>query len=354
MSFDAFPLRGESDRSAVLQLWRDNFGDQRIKTAIDPRWRWLTEANPSGPARFCVVTKRDTGEVIGSAGAMPRVLRIAGNPVRAAVLCDFVVDKRHRVAGAALALQRKLADACFADGISVLYGFPNKNAFPVFARIGYKTVGAATMMARPLRAGPHLRDHVPALLAETAGFFVDAVLQAYDLQLYLRRTRNLDDTQRPAADDSFQTLWDEVKVARAIVGERTPAHLNWRYAKHPIENCTFFCLTEKSTGRLRGYVAYTVTAGKVNVLDAFWPSLEVQRALFARFVWRMRALGHSSISVCYAGDASVAGTLRELGFIQSKESRNFVCKVAPHELDRLGPAAYDLAQWSLFDGELDI
>ncbi|MFZ5893632.1 MAG: GNAT family N-acetyltransferase [Myxococcota bacterium] len=354
MSFDAFPLRGESDRSAVLQLWHDNFGDHRIRSAIDPRWHWLTEANPSGPVKICVVARRDTGEIIGSAGAMPRTLHIGGDPVSAAVLCDFVVDKQHRVAGAALALQRKLAEACFADGISVLYGFPNKSAFPVFARIGYKTVGAAMMMARPLRTGRHLRDLIPPVLAETAGFFVDCLLHAYDLQMHLRRARDLDDVERRAADDSFQSLWDEANSGRTIVGERTPAHLNWRYAKHPIEDCTFFCLTERSSGRLRGYVAYSVVDGKVNVLDALWASPQAQKSLFARFVWRMRALGHSSISVCYAGDVTVAGALRQLGFIQSKERRNFVCKVAAHEVDRVGAAAYDLAQWSLFDGELDI
>ena len=79
------------------------------------------------------------------------------------------------------------------------------------------------------------------------------------------------DTQRSLADGSFQTLWDEVKGAQAIAAERTPDHLNWRYANHPIDACSFFCLTERFGGRLRGYVAYSVTAeGKVHVLDAFW------------------------------------------------------------------------------------
>ena len=173
MSFEAFPLRDENDRAELFRLWRDNFGDHRIKDVIGPRWRWLNDSNPAGPVKICVVTHRETGAVIGSAGALPRTLRIGGASVRAAILCDFVVDKQHRVAGAAVSLQRKLAEACFADGIKLLYGFPNRAAFPVFARVGYKTVGTATMMVRPLRSGHHLRDYVPAVLADTAGFFVD-------------------------------------------------------------------------------------------------------------------------------------------------------------------------------------
>jgi len=354
MSFDAFPLRGENDRCAVLRLWRENFGDQRIRAAIDPRWRWLTEANPAGPAKICVVTDRKSGEVIGSAAALPRGLRIGGKPVSAAVLCDFVVDKRHRVAGAAVTLQRKLADACFADGITVLYGFPNRGAYPVLARIGYKNVGVASMMVRPLRSERHLRSRIPAVLASTAGFVIDRLMQAYDLQMYLRRPRDLDDLQRAAADVSFQTLWDEVRAPQAIVAERTPAHLNWRYAQHPIDTCPFFCLTERSSGRLRGYVAYSVLADKVNVLDAYWASPDDLQTLFVRFVRRMRAVGHASIAVCFAGDPMVARTLRQLAFIPSKERRNFICKVAPQRVDEVGGAAYDLSQWSLFDGELDI
>jgi hypothetical protein len=354
MSFEAFPLRDDSDRAAVQQLWRDNFGDRRIKDAIAPRWRWLTEANPAGPVKICVVTQRETGAVIGSAGALPRVLRIGGTRVPAAVLCDFVVDKRHRVAGAAVSLQRKLAETCFADGIKILYGFPNRSAFPVFARVGFKTVGSATMMVRPLRSGRHLRDYVPVVLADTAGFLVDRLLHAYDFQFLLRQTRALADTQRSSADGSFQALWDEVQGTQAIVGERTPDHLNWRYARHPIEACSFFCLTERFSGRLRGYVAYCVTSGKVNVLDAFWASADALQPLFVRFVWRMRTLGHESITVCHAGDAAVARTLRQLAFIQSKEKRNLICKVAVNGSSGVGATAYDLGQWSLFDGELDI
>ena len=355
MSFEAFPLRDENDRSELFRLWRDNFGDHRIKDVIGPRWRWLNEANPAGPVKICVVTHRETGAVVGSAGALPRTLRIGGTSVRAAVLCDFVVDKQHRVAGAAVSLQRKLSEACFADGIKILYGFPNRAAFPVFARVGYKTVGTATMMVRPLRSRPQLRYYVPAVLADTAGFFVDRLLHAYDLQLYLRRTRDMADTQRSSADDSFQRLWDEVKGAQAIVAERTPDHLNWRYANHPLDACNFFCLTERFGGRLRGYVAYSVTAeGKVHVLDAFWASADTLLPLFVRFVWRMRRLGHASITACHAGDPAVVQTLRQLAFVQSKERRNLVCKVALNGTSGVGTDAYDAARWSLFEGELDI
>ena len=355
MSFEAFPLRDDEQRSAVLRLWHDNFGDQRIRTAIEPRWRWVTDGNPAGPVKLCVVVHRETGAVVGSGGALPRLLRIGGAPARGAVLCDFVVDKEFRVAGAALTLQRKLAEICFAESIEVLYGFPNPGAFPILARVGYKALGTATMMVRPVRSRVHLRQRMSPVVAGAASFFVDRLLHAHDLQLVMRRTRrDLADAQLTSADESFAALWDELSARPGVLPERTPQHLNWRYTRHPIEPHTFFSLTDKATGRLRGYIVFVAHAGKVNVLDAVWASPDVLPALFVRFIWRMRSLGHASISVCHAGDPGVARTLRKMAFISSKVQRNFVCKVAPGRVNDLGPVANDLAQWSVFDGELDI
>jgi hypothetical protein len=354
MSFEAFPLRGEGDRVEVQRLWREYLGDPRIKHAIAPRWQWEVDWNPAGPARMCVVTDKKTGAVIGSAGALPRALRIDGQPVSGAVLCDFVVDRRYRVAGAAVALQRALANACFASGVDLLYGFPNDSAYPVFARVGYKTVGTAAMLFRPIRSAHTLRELVPPVIARAAGLVIDQVIGAYEFQLSLRHRGRMTHAVRARAGAEFQSLWHEHAEGHALVGERTPAYLNWRYAEHPIDDNKFFCLTEGSHGRLLGYVAYSALRGKLNVLDALWRSPEIVQPLFVHFLRSMRALGHASVSVCHVGDGAVADTLRRLAFVPSKQRRKFVCKVAPAKLASLGAAAHDARRWSLFDGELDI
>ena len=354
MSFDAFPPRDDSDRQEIRRLWYDNLGDPRIKSAIAPRWQWQLEKNPAGPARMCVVIDRATGTVIGSAGALPRAMSIDGQAVTGAVLCDFVVDKKYRVAGAAVALQRALAKACFSDGIDLLYGFPNDAAFPVFARVGYKTVGTAAMLFRPIRSAQALRDYVPAPLARVAGLVIDQVMGAYDFQLNLRQRRRFADAVRDHAAGEFQGLWDETRDGQPISLERSPAYLNWRYARHPIEHCLFFCLTDRSGERLLGYVAYSALRGKCNVLDAHWHAPHVMQPLFVRFVRRMRALGHASVSVCHVGDPAVVEALRPLAFVQSRQRRKLICKLAPDKAASLGAVAFDAARWSLFDGELDI
>lgn len=354
MNFEVFPMRSESDQASVIRLWRDNLGDSRIRGAIDTRWRWLNEDNPAGPVRMFVVAMSGTGTVVGAGGALPRTLWVRGQELRAAVLCDFVVDKSHRVAGPAVALQRTIAKTCFEEGFDLLYGFPNERAFPVVARVGYKTVSTATMWFRPLQASQKLRKYVPGLIARGAGFVVDSALRAHEFQLHWRRKRGFEDTLCRHPDSSFLDLWDRTRGILPIAGERTPAYLGWRYARHPIDQCGFFCLRETAGDRLRAYVAYSVLDGKVNVLDVFWDRRDVIECLFLEFVRRMRALGYASITVCHAGDDDVVLPLRYLGFVQSKQQRRFICKVRDGQDSQIEKTTYDALQWSLFDGELDI
>jgi len=191
-------------------------------------------------------------------------------------------------------------------------------------------------------------------LAWGAGIVVDNALRTYELLLHLRRKRGYIDSLRDRPDASFQELWERGRGLHPISGERTPGYLSWRYSQHPIEQCGFFCLNEATRGQLRAYIAYVLLAGKVNVLDVFWDSREVLQPLFLGFVRRMRALGHVSISVCHLGDIDVIRPLRQLGFVQSKHHRRFVCKVDEDKNGQLAEAVHDPFQWSLFDGELDI
>jgi hypothetical protein len=247
-----------------------------------------------------------------------------------------------------------MAKSCFGDGVEVLYGFPNHGAAPVLARIGYKTVGVASMWFRPLRASGKLREYVPRPLAWVAGLVVDSAYRFHEILLHLFRKRGFAASLCDKPDASFQELWERGKGLHPIAGERTPGYLNWRYTQHPIERCGFFCLRERRGDRLRAYVAYGVLEGKVNVLDVFWDSRDVLGPLFLEFVRHMRALGHAGISVCHAGDSEVVRPLRRLGFIRSKQQRRLVCKVGEGLGGQLDQAVYDLIQWSLFDGELDI
>jgi hypothetical protein len=354
MSFEAFPMRNESDRAGILRLWRENLGDPRIRSVIDARWRWMNEFNPAGPVKMCVVVDNATGAVAGAAAALPRRLWICGRETKAAVLCDFVVDKGHRTAGPAVALQRNLARTCFDDGIEVLYGFPNDRAFPVVARVGYKTVGTATMWFRPLQASRKLREYVPDLVARVAGAAVDGAFRAQEFYFHLRRDRGWHDSTPRTPTPAFVDLWNRGKALHRIAGERTSEYLSWRYAQHPIEQCGFYCLSENRNDQLQAYVAYSVLDGKVNVLDAFWETPEFLQPLFLGFVRSMRAQGHASISVCHVGDSMVLRPLRQLGFIQSSQRRRFICKVGDEQNLELSKVAYDASHWSLFDGELDL
>jgi hypothetical protein len=251
-------------------------------------------------------------------------------------------------------LQRALAAACFANGIDLAYGFPNDAAYPIFARIGYKTVATATMMFRPLRAAHKLRSYVPTPLAHAAGFFVDQIMHAHDFRLFLRQRRGLADALHERAGAEFEALWEEGKGVFSIAGERTPEHLNWRYADHPIDKCLFFCLTDGPRSRLLGYIAYSAVGGKVKRPRRVLAIARSAAALVREVPpAHARAGPRIGVRVPRWGQLGCPG-IAQLAFVQSTKRRNLICKIAPEKMERLGAAAADANRWSLFDGELDI
>ena len=103
MAYHAEPFVPERHQPALETLWREEFGDPRIRSRIPERMEWLYRQNPLGPATTYVTVVSETGETCACATYFPRGLVVHGKPVRGGVLCDFAVNKQNRIAGAAIA-----------------------------------------------------------------------------------------------------------------------------------------------------------------------------------------------------------------------------------------------------------
>lgn len=354
MRYEAHPLRGDEDRRAVVQLWREGLSDERIAEVIDDRLRWLYELNPAGPATTWIVADGQSGDVAGCASVYPRRVWLSGREVTAGVLCDFAVAKAHRVAGPAVTLQRAMARASLEHGYEFLYGYPNDKALPIFKRIGFTMVGDSTVWVKPLRTAYKLREHVPSAVAWAAGLLGDRLLDANDLRQLVGRSRRFRDELREHADGDFDELWARSRARLPLAGERSAAYLSWRYEGHLTEQYRYFCLYDRNGGGLRGYVAFREREQKIFVVDAFWDAPELVEVLVLRFAREMRSRGADSICVIYAGDAALLERLEQLLFFKREGTRKLVGYVDKKQPAALRDAVADERNWSMFDGELDI
>ncbi|WP_437609100.1 GNAT family N-acetyltransferase [Sorangium sp. So ce834] len=175
--YSAARVQPDEHRDVLAQLWRENLAHgQASQEFVERRMRWFQEQNPAGPPRTWMGFHGPEREIIGCGSFYPRDVYVSGRKLKAGVLGDFGVTKAHRIAGAAMSIQRELAKGCRDAGVDFVFGFPNKASFPIFQRAGYKKIADSTIWVRPLMAAYKLNELAASSAGEQQGT-VSAVVQ---------------------------------------------------------------------------------------------------------------------------------------------------------------------------------
>lgn len=340
-------------RQALSRLWADNMNDPAVAEVVPERVRWLYERNPDGPPTTVVIDDGGRDGLVGCASVMPRRAWVDGREVRAGVLCDLAVARRHRVGGPALMLQRSLIEAAKAAGYAFVWGYPNQNSLPVFKRMGYKPIAEATSWVRPLRTGDFLRRFAPAPAADAGGVLLDVAMGLAERGASAALAAGREGAHQAAFDARFDSLWQRGRRHYAITGARDAASLRWRYEQFPTARHYVFGLSARAGGELVGYVIYRLLpGGRVHVADLFCddPARHFD-ALLLRFVCAMRSAGYGSVLLDLVAGEAVYARLRRHGFVRRNDSRPLV--VRPLEPGGL-ESVVDGRRWYMIDGDLDI
>lgn len=355
MSYAVRPLRLHEHREALGRLWAENMSDPAIASAIPDRMRWLYELGPDGPATTVLAIDAGSGQVVGCGSFFNHPTWVDGRRVRAGVLCDFAVTRAHRIAGAALAIQRALAEAGRAAGLELLYGHPNEKSVAVFKRIGYRVVGETTTWVKPLRSAYKLRAVLSrGWAAAMAAAPIDLGLRGLDLARSLRIVGGLRGEIVRPEDGRIDALWERARARYGVVGEKSSAYLGWRYGRFPTAAHQVFAVARPGEERLAAYAVYGVERGKAFLRDLFAEDLDAcAEALLVLLARHLRSGGIESVSLSYVGSHAFAERLRRAGFLQRPGKRPLV--LHPEGL-AASPAAraLDPESWFMLDGELDI
>lgn len=346
-------LADPSHREAIAQLWADNMSDRHIASVIDQRWRWLYEDPRAAGVKTWVVQHDATRQVVGCASLCPRTLHVDGRQVRAGMLSDFAIAKAHRVAGPAIALQRKVITDSAADGTELVFGHPNRSAVPIFTRVGYRQLGTIAGWAKPLRSAKRLPEYMSPALAQMAAPVADIALATNDLRLLLTHAAAYRDVVLARADYRFDDLWERGKHGKPATVARSSAYLNWRYADFTTASYQLFAISKRfQPRRLRGYVAWRKDRDMAWIADLFWEGGPATlRALLIRFACRMRREGLDSVHIVAFGDQLIQPSLKALQFFPvALEDRPVIAFAG----EALGDLTADPGRWLLFDGDLDI
>lgn len=343
------------DRAGLIALWMEVMATRSTTSIADWRYEWFFGENPEGAPTLCVTHHVESRSIVACGAAHPRLTQINGELKLAGNLSDFAVSKRHRTAGAALAVQRRLTNDAL-ERFEFIYGCPNKEAEPIFKRLRFHIIGTTMSYVRPLRTADKLASMVPAQhrwLSDAASSVADRALAASDARVlwkrFAYRTSIID---RP--DDRFDDLWKRARGHYGITGERSASYLTWRYTNFKTTKYRFFCLEHRLTKRLMGYVAFSVKDDVIIIEDMFCDHpksrLDLMLLMFAS---EMRDGKNRSIWISLLAGAWYEKLLRRLLFVRRAEAKCLVVKEREGTAPALVSALKDPEQWFIVGGELD-
>jgi GNAT superfamily N-acetyltransferase len=151
---------GDEIEAAYARLFPANAGDK----GTDPlRWRFRDAAH--GRGYFATAEDPDaSGAIVGMIGLTATRLHTAKGAVGAFQAVDTVVDPAYRGRGLFTSLGRAVHEGSAAHGADLVWGFPNANAAPGwFGKLGWRNLGTAPFLIRPIRTGYFLRRFASGL-----------------------------------------------------------------------------------------------------------------------------------------------------------------------------------------------
>src|SRR5436190_6276337 len=330
MAYTMIPLSTDEHRETLRRMWIENSTyDTRTNACARERFEWLYQKSAWNRAQTWLAVEDRHEAVIGYGSVVRSDRYFRGRVIPAGLPAVFVVDKAHRLAAAALAIQRALLAGGSQSGFDMMAVKPNDKSQPIVARVGYQPLG-------------NLVDWVKSVGGDG------------DLPARSSATEYFDDVVT-VADARFDDLWNRAKDRYPMVAELTAAFLTWRYSGFK-EHYRFYCLFRRSDGQLLGYVVfYGMTQGVV-ISGVFCeePWGQMLDDLLLGFCERMKAEGYWWVTLYYFGTSLFKDRLEHIGFRRRNHRRTFMAYLNPAMDPECRRALLDESNWFFFGGEMDV
>jgi len=329
MGYTVVLAETDAHREALARIWTTNSYDPAVNPYARERFDWLYREPDVDKAQTWLAIETASQAVIGCGSVFRSDRCFRGRRVAAGVPAVFFVEKEHRVAAAALAIQRAvLAGGCRA-GFDVVVAKPNRRARPICDRVGYQPVTDLHDWYYVV-AGDHVRMDLP------------------DPARYTGEVVN-------AADERFDRLWERAHHRYPMAAEKTAAFLNWRYSGFK-ENYRFYCLVANGDGRLLGYVVFYAMKDGVVVTEllADEPSGDVLENLLLGFCAQMKREEQVWASLWYAGGTAFEDELQRIGFTRGTHQRTLLVYPNPEADAGFRREMLNRDNWFIFAGEMDV
>jgi hypothetical protein len=342
--------RTEDDVRLLWECFAANGAEKDMQVL---RWHYLHRPAPGIYTHFALQEGGDGPAVAGIYSLLPAVLRVNGRARPAAQALDVITDARCRGRGVFVGLGAAACGRAEAEGVAVLYAFPNDKSGPGFwNKLGWTRLGSPPFLVRPLRTRFFL-SRLPRIGR--------ALARMPDLPLPRPRAASADGGIEPLAEwgAEIDALWERFSAGIGVAVQRDAAFLRWRFADKPGERYEVRVL--RRAGRMEGLVVWTLKSkhgGSIGYLmelmhDPARP--DDGRALLSAAVRDMAAGGADAVLAWSLPHAPNHAVYRGGGFLPMPERlRPIQLNFGVRALDpALQPLVQDLGSWYLSYSDSD-
>ena len=348
MSYSIFKINLEKNKNNVINFWKSNF-----PSWPENKFTWFYQNNPYGPASCWIIMDTKTSTVVGSTAIFPRKVFVNGKLLLGGITGDFGVDRRYRIVGPALKLQKAGISESSKNNFAFLYGYPNEKSEPIQRRAGFNKIGSTSRMVKILRSEDYLTTHLTVpFIAKLFSKPVDLILKLLSTESSYKTSRHVAFDVLTSFDKRFDELWEKASTQYIVTGERTSEFLNWRFTQCPYKRYNIFAMTRKQTGEILGYIVYYFVRKNVNIADLLVVDMNKHiDALLSEFILFQRKKSTETISVIFFGNEILMNKLKRYQFSVRSDVRNIVV-YSPTNAP-FSSYLLDINSWYLMEGDND-
>ena len=216
-------------KDQIQRFWQGHLTDTPPQ-----RLEWMMNGNPAGPATWFFAFEQNRGDLVGMISLTPRELMANGCKIRAGILGDIVVDKKHRVFSPALNLVKKALNAMDSINLSLIYSIPNPQAAKVLTRSGLHIIGQFLHLVRPIDFHYYQKKYIKQLSSIILSNALDSVLKILSRDTY---SSDSDIQEQKTIDERFNTLWKNYRIPpEVIIGVRSTEYVQWKFIDNPLSD----------------------------------------------------------------------------------------------------------------------
>jgi len=284
-----------------------------------------------------------------------RSFRWGKTRLRVGIVGNLLVDTESRTSFGGVELVRSVQSLVYRQELDILLGVPNRRAYPLVLRMGFRRLGIWETHAQIVRSLSPLRSWLG-----WPGTVLSPMVDLWAASLRLFRSRwiaPLQVIELSARELDRINLENWIPPGHCFFAQPSGVFLRWRFLEEPVTEYHTFGLVDPQTDEMCGFVAATSDAGKIRIWDCRTDTRRLQESdailnVFRHFKDRCQIFCIDTLQF-----SPLSKKLRRMGFIRLPRRKGDM----PSSLMGFWRADHPLGQefaqpsrWNLFPGFNDV